>query len=195
MIACAGDSSDDDAIPLDMDEGDVSGEDEDDDEEAEPLGADDDSADEAVAPAASGAAVSAAAASPAVSPVTMSPLRDRRTSNGSNGPGSGVRRGSVASGSSRASSPAIGLGDDDELEALDGAEGDVDDAEAAGDSVGETHQQQQQPQPQQQQQQEKQKQTNHEQASGASEETLQFLGITRRSLFDQQTQTRLGCRA
>ncbi len=178
-----GDSSDDDAAPLDMGD-DVSGDDADDDDddedddeddtEAEPLDEDDESA--VLVPSSSAAAGLASSPPLLSSSNPASPLRDRRVSSGS---GQRNGRASRASGSSRASSPALALGDEDDVEGDNGSEEDFDESEAEALSDGE----------------EDVRQQPRDVSSEAPEETWQFVGISRRSVFDTKNQTRFDAHA
>jgi hypothetical protein len=148
---------------------DVSGDDaddDDDDDEAEPLDEGDDLT--ALAALSLAASESAAVSSPIAITDSVSPLRDRRTSSGS---GRLASRASLASGSSRASSPAVALEDEDgdEVGKSDSGGSEV---EALSDGEGEVKQQVQ------------------EDAVSAPEETWRFVGISRRSLSDLQNQTK-----
>ena len=150
---------------------DVSGDDaddDDDDEEAEPLDEGDDPT--ALAALSLAAAESAAVSSPIAVTDSVSPLRDRRTSSSS---GRLASKASLASGSSRASSPAVALEDEDgdEVGKSDSGGSEVE-ALSDGEGEGEVKQQLQ------------------EDAVSASEETWRFVGISRRSLSDLQNQTK-----
>jgi hypothetical protein len=166
-----GDSSDDDAVPLDMGD-DVSGDDGvDDDDEIEPL---DVSGDFATEPHALATAAGAALLPVTVSP-TFSPTRDRRTSTGSAGRSSnGLRSGaSHASGSSQ-DSPAVALECEDDIEGEETVDEYQSEAEALSD--GESDGTQDLP--------------LKPNDAVAAQESWVFAGISRRSCFDARNQTR-----
>ncbi len=176
----AGDSSDDDAAPLDMGD-DVSGDDADDqledDDEAEPLDTSGDFDATSLAPSAIVPAAAAAAVAPpvAVSP-TFSPSRDRRTSTGTASCGSSRRRtsgASFASGSSQ-DSPAIALECEDDIEGDETVDDDESEVEALSDGDDE----------------EVLAPALKEKLGATAQDSWKFVGISRRSLFDARAQTR-----